>query len=257
MRIHRPFAVSLLATALLMAGNHTTAATADASLSHVRLELIDLDLTDGIAPQFIILGSPYSAIFSKTSGVNGPNPDSQSVFGSVGGSLGPVTSDTAPSLASGRVLEGDVWASGVGVLSSAQTWGASTSAVAATHAFAISFTLTPHTQLLLRADAVVTNTGTAGEYANAQATITLQGLDGSHASFGQQTAWLDTLGGIHVDGSSQLLASYANNSAMNLQGAAYAYAIASVQGVAGVVPEPATAGLMLLGLVGLLCRKRG
>jgi hypothetical protein len=54
-----------------------------------------------------------------------------------------------------------------------------------------------------------------------------------------------------------LLASYTNNSAMNLQGAAYAYAIASVQGVAGVVPEPATAGLMLLGLAGLLCRKRG
>jgi hypothetical protein len=256
MAIHHRLAIAVLAAGLAVTAGHAAAAAASTSLNNVRFELVDLDLSDGITPQVHFLAG-YSAVYSKTAGVNGPNPDAQEIYGGLGQALGPVSSITGLSAASGQVLAGDFFGSGINISSNAQAWGGGNSANAWTYGFAIRFLLTPQTQLLLRADTSSSFDGKPGESTTMQSSISLQSLDLSQVSFASQITTFDALG-VYVDGPNQFFASYSNPASQYLEGAAFAAAFASAQGVAGVVPEPTSAGLLLAGLVGLgtLTRRR-
>ncbi|KQV48232.1 hypothetical protein ASC95_19980 [Pelomonas sp. Root1217] len=256
MAIHHHLATAILAAGLSAAASHATAATASVSLNNIRFELVDLDLNDGVTPQVHFLAG-YSAVYSRTSSGTGPNPDAQEVYGSLGQALGPVSSITGLSASSGHVFVGDLFGAGVNISSNAQAWGEGNSANVWTYGFAISFLLTPQTQLLLRADTSASFTSKPGESTTMQSSISLQSLDLGQVSFARQLTTFDAFG-VYVDGPNQFFVSYSNPASQYLQGSAFAAAYASAQGVASAVPEPASAGLLLAGLASLsaLTRRR-
>ncbi|MDR7272261.1 hypothetical protein J2X20_004935 [Pelomonas saccharophila] len=252
MGIHRQLATGLAAAVLSAAAGHAAAATATAAISTIHFTVVDLDPNDGIAAGITFTNFGGAGIDTQTKGINGPNPDWMWRLTSMGSGLGPVTSQTGSSFASGTLFAGDVLGSGVAASTSAQAWGDSNSARGSVQIFNVNFVLAPHTQLLLLADASVASGGAAGESARADVGISLQTADFSIYRSAQQVAWLNSLGVTQIDGTSQLLVSLSNESAQDqLMGTAYAYSFSLVQGVATAVPEPASAGLLLAGLVGL------
>lgn len=252
MGMHRQLVTSLAAALLSTVAGHAAAATASAAMSPIHFAVVDLDLNDGIAAGITFTNFGAAGVDTQTGGIHGPNGDWMWRLTSMGLGLGPLTSQTGSSFASGTLVAGDVLSSGVAASTSAQAWGNGNSARGSVQVFNVNFALTPHTQLLLLADASVASSGAAGESARADVGISLQTADFSIVHSAQHVAWLNSLGVTQTDGTSQLLVSLSNESAQDqLMGTAYAYSVSSVQGVATAVPEPASAGLLLAGLAGL------
>jgi hypothetical protein len=234
-------------------------AVATATLSDFGIQLIDLDPTDGIAPS-IDLGryGPSQAVS------NGTQADGTSTFGPVASSQGTAGQGAAAS------ITGDLLAGGVAHASAATADFAGGSVFEQSHILAgtflalPTFTLSPHTELLI--------TGTADVAAAVDAASPWEELGDGAVEFGISgpppdnlfshaalSAYVDNrFAGTSPFASShgELSATLFNTTDAAMDGEFYIYVYATAASAAPV-PEPAAGLLLLTGLGGLsLARRR-
>lgn len=248
-------ALAALVTSLL-ACNWAHAASTSAAISNVRLQLVDLDLSDGIAPAIQFSNySTYVSVAQYPSHAGetvtlptldvavGPlsliNPDATAIAASLGGGL---LSDSGWSAtAAASTLPGMSYSNAAVVLST-------------------QFTLTPNTLLLMSAD-VTTFEGHAhlGQRSIPQAEFELD--DSQGAVLANPRAYANLVDGASINAPRQLQASFANLADTAMEGKFSAGLLVrsiNYDADASPIPEPRNSALLFAGLlaIGALVRQR-
>lgn len=255
----RGFQKGALALASFLTAGSALAATAAASLSNVHLRVVDLDPLDGITASATFLsGTMLSSVFYDT---DGNSPVYSYISGPVGWSASYAISGPGTSAAS-QLLPGDLLTGiGPGAIASASAVGADHRASASGQGYDLKFSITPNTLLIVTADAPTAAISLMlGEYASASAALSLHNADGSFNAQAQAYVYQTASGFAQSITPSSLQTSFVNLSAAPTDIYLGFYASADVSSIAAAVPEPASAGLALLGLAalgGVVRRRRG
>lgn len=236
------------------------ASTASASLSNVRIQLIDLDPFDGITSAISFDDTLLNSYNQIT--VNGNPQQTYWTGGPLGTSFGPFTSGTGSTWARLQVFAGDLLAgSGPGASAFATAAGTGNSAASVSESLALGFTLTPHTRIVMTADATeATISGGLGESGFAQNILGLLHLSPDGSTTGETDvtySFLTTDGLTYTAAPRVLQVTFENMTGSPMDGYAMAYAAAMAYGVAAV-PEPQSIALLLTGLaaIGFTVRRR-
>jgi hypothetical protein len=219
-----------LACLLVLGSAH--AATSSVQVDHLRLQLIDLDTSDGITPAFNV----YSAM-TTVSGFQG--------FTQVhtwSAPVGPFSAGNAGAFSTVGSFGGDVFsASGWSAMASSGSHIVGRGSNASVH-LDIGFTLTPNTLLLVTTDAPVLQAATDPyEFASAEAELT---LNGAGKYFSRSYVSIPYL----PDTTFPLQASFANLSGATTYGELDMKIISHTFSVGPPVPEPGTTALLAAGL---------
>ena len=256
------FAVSAIAIGVLGTQPAWAVATASATLSGVSYTLIDLNLTDGIAPAITFSGQS-----SQTAASSGGVFD----FDSLAGWFTPLQSTAASGAgtASGTITA----TSANGSVSTTGTLVPGTSQFNYGYAYPMlaNFTITPNTGIIFTANFTGTATTTVGRVGNNTEQAVAQGylyLNLAETSGGQQFTGYRNVNASYVTSGNSYLGqtnsfagavqmSYANMAGSAVSGSMYAYAYAYTQSTLPV-PEPQAWALMLAGLGGMcfMARRR-
>lgn len=249
-------AAALLALGMAAAAAPVAAATtASASIEAVHFQVIDLDPNDGITAAITFADASAIAYAYVAAGTLA----GQNVIASDGGSGLPGTAQSAlvtltGAQAGGTVLAGELF--GATGPAAQVTAGVSQPGLAAyTHAFAIysTFTLTPHTQLILTASTSAQADLGAGSIANARAELYASSADMSQ--FERSWSYVLLSPGIRYEEQSpQAYVSFMNQTDSQLEGYLAASTMASVEVAA--VPEASTAATLMAGLAVLAALRR-
>lgn len=242
--------MSALALAGCLVAAPVLAGTATASLSNVQLRIVDLDPLDGItASATFQSGTMLSSVFYDVTG-------SSPVYLNNAGPLGWSASYqlTGPGASgSSQLLAGDLFTgTGPGAVASAAAVGANHRAQASSQGSELKFSITPNTLLIVTADAPTAATSLIlGESAFATAVVSFRSSDNSFITQSQAYASQSPEGSVVSITPSSLQASFVNLTAAPTEVFLNFYASAYVTSIAAAVPEPASAGLALLGLAAI------
>ena len=255
--MRRPLVLALAATLALSAGRVAANATATAELSDFQLQLIDLDPDDGIAPSFDMTGFVSQA-------VAGIFPDSTERDGD--SAFAPVRNSTTDGRGNTASVDiGDLLAGGTARVSATAVGDAEP------QAFGIfgdsegrTFTLAPHTELLVRGWADVSGHFDAGDprEQEAAASITLYfGGEQSNSAGAVTMNFAPDFGPPSLD-MHQALSGVFYNDTDSFAQETFRFDLTGVAFVgpgASPVPEPvgALAWLAPLAALGMLLRRRG
>lgn len=235
-----PLKLASGALASLFVLGSAKAATSSVQVDHLRLQLIDLDTSDGITPSF----SMYSAMTTfrvfegYTQVKNWSTP------------AGPFSASNAGAFSTAGSLGGDVFSSSgwSGTASSGSHivgWGGN----ASVH-LDIGFTLTPNTLLLVTTDAPVLQVATDPyEFASAEAELTLRDAGKYFSRAYVSIPFLPAT-------TFPLQASFANVSSSTTYGELDMKIISHTFSVGLPVPEPETAVLLAAGLFTVAAARR-
>lgn len=245
---------------------HATA-TAAASLSNVRIQVVDLDLLDGIEAG-ITFSSGYGTLDVLAGGAGS---QSLSGTGALGSAIGPLTATSSYASASGAVIAGDLLLGASPSVTASATGSAPSFADSRAYPNSVFyFTLTANTSLVFTGDAAITSSATDdGEFALGIAGMGLR-VDGAETGpEGFALSYEYPLGGVPYgevivldsngfggsgfsfdgrSGSGSLLVTYDNTSANSVNGVGWFFSLAQITVPVAPVPEPSTYALMLAGL---------
>lgn len=246
----RGFQMSALALAGCLVAAPAWAGTGTASLSNVHVRIVDLDPLDGITASATFLsGTMLSSLFYDATG---GAPVYLNNSGALGGSApyqltGPGTS------ASSQWLAGDLFTgAGPGAVASASAVGADHRAQANSQGSEIKFSVTPNTLLIVTADAPTAALSLIlGESGFATAAVALRSADNSFSAESQAYVYRSPDGSALSITPTSLQTSFVNLTAAPTEVFLNFYASAYVTSIAAAVPEPASAGLALLGLAAI------
>ena len=229
-------------------------------MSNVHIELIDLDPLDGITPSISFDGTYLNSYNQIT--VNGNPQQTYVTGGPLGTSIGPFASGSGSTSAQLQVFAGDLMTgNGPGASASATAAGPGNTAAAVGESLALDFTLSPHTGIVMTANATdATTSGGLGESAWAQNTLGLLQVlpDGSSTGPTDLTfSFLNADGVTYTSAPKVLQVTFENTTDSPMAGYAMAYSSAIASGVAAV-PEPQSVVLMLAGIaaIGTTVRRR-
>jgi hypothetical protein len=232
-------------------------ATASATMTDVRYQLFDLNLTDGIAPAVTFVGQTFASVSATTNS----NPGSLYVFNT--GVLGEALTTTlafGSNLGSASITAGPIGptATGPGAFATATSTGTGVSTSSAGYALSSQFTLTPNTLLVLLASApTLSVSGTQfGDTAQATVFLQLRGLNSQQVSEGRSFLSLNPNGTISDLSYLTVTASFANLTNLPLDGYASARAQAESMGIGAAVPEPSAYLMLGVGLLVIGARLR-
>ncbi len=262
-----PALTVVAAVIALTATGLASASTASANFSDFHIELIDLDPSDGIAPAVQFEDVQGGSFVAAESGTPADHLTDLHLGGQVfGGANSSATHDAASASAQ---LNGDAFASGAQAAATASadlrdTYGAA-SVWLGDGSNVVTFTLTPHTRLVISGDATASVMSTIDDpNADAWASIYLKltdytGLD-QVSDGGAEAEQFSTDGArpSELVDSRSVEISFDNATADSAGGIFYGAIDVSVSDLSLSVPEPATGALLLsgLGLAGLLRRRR-
>lgn len=137
----------LLASALacFAAFGPAWAATSSVQVDHVRVQLVDLDLTDGIAPAFTVFSAMTTVRVSEQ----------YTQVGTFGDPVGPFSAGNANVFSTAASLGGDLFGSGWAATASSRSQVVGGVGGNATVHLDVGFTVTPKTLVLVTTDAPV------------------------------------------------------------------------------------------------------
>lgn len=237
------------------------ATTSSAVMSNVRIQLIDLDPLDGIAPA-ISFESSWTDSYNQVT-ANGAPQQTFLTGAALGSGVSPFVSGSGGTRAQLQVLAGDLLTgAGPGSSAFATASGAGNSAAGFAANLTSRFTVTAHTRIVMTADATsVQIGGDLGDYGTAQNLLGLLNLfpDGSTSgSYDSTNAFLTADGQTFTAGPRGLQVTFENTTAAPLTGYALAFSTAMAYGSTSAVPEPQTIALMLAGIsvLGTVLRRR-
>jgi hypothetical protein len=234
--------LSICALAGLVAFGSVQAASSSVQIEHVRVQLVDLDTSDGITPTFTVTGKMTTVrVFEQYTQV-----------GTMSAPVGPFSAGNANVSSTAGSFGGDLF--------SDEGWSAAASSAShivgrggdATVHLEVDFTLTPNTLLLVTTDAPALQAESQQyEFAFADAELTLNGA-GKYFSraYAAET--------YYPDSTFALQASFANLASAAVYGAFDLKIRSHTFTVGAPVPEPQTAALLMAGLVitGVALRRR-
>ena len=239
-------------------GAHATA-SASVTFSDIRLTLVDLNPNDGIDPYFHFSALSEADALAVTDGTSTSDVHTGTGF------LAPAAAAVQPAAAIGASasLVGDVF--GTGATAHAESVNSLPVAVVAQASGEISFEsvggpvnfeLSPYTELVLTGDVDVMVS--SDEFRNDAAALVVVYVDGATSQgpqFDTESVSLQTFSGRRGQYSlnQQLSLAFVNPDATATMGGLHGFVEALV---ASSIPEPATASLLLVGLVPLVRRKR-
>lgn len=239
---------ALTALALGLFVNVTAqASTASATVNHLQVRLIDLDLSDGIDPALTLYG-PGTWLNAGGLSVSAA---------SIEAPLGPLTTTNNGNTWSaqsfgGSLLSPQGWSATA--LNSGTTNLANSSTVVTMQTF---FTLSANTLLLITGDFVAQNSATPGDYTGAESMLFLSVNNGATTIKNDVYDITTNAGYQFLQGGNLVQASYANLASASVDGYMTLNILATVNtGVHAPVPEPTTTALMLGGLALVAARAR-
>ena len=255
---------ALCAAALAAAAFATTAAQASASaeakVTNVHIQLIDLDLNDGITPAIQLgFGSQNTASIQVINAVDSAVTDNNA-YPALGAAYGPFTLSTGGAFATGDTRAGNLFgaAGGPGSSVAASATGADTWAWGLGNVVPSYFKLAPNTRMVITASVATFVQAAPDDKAFAYGV--LAGMDLNNVYFASDTAQSSAnyYGNItFIDPKSALQISFSNVSANAYEGSLSITASAYARS-ATAVPEPQSVALMLagLGVLGAGTRRR-
>lgn len=242
---------SLAAAVMLLSATSAHAlATASASMSNFQVQVINLNLSDGITASVTFAGDGTSVYASATDVTLG-----QSLDNNAAGSALSVSALNGTASSSGSTTAGNFFnlGSGPGASALASAVGPGTQAYGQVNTLYAGFTLSANAELVLTASTsgVTAIRTLAGEQAFGYTSVQLHGLDGSDLSVGpwsgQSYASISDGGNFQLSG--PIEARYRNENDAKFSGIVFINTLATVEGVPSPVPEPETYVLMLAGLL--------
>ena len=257
---HSSYIRTTLAAAVVLAVSTSThaQATASATLSNFRVQVFDLNPSDGIPASVTFTDASAAQVYAQA--VDGVFASDGTYSGPIGAALSAAAAQGAAS-SSGTTAAGDPFTlgAGPGASAAASTSGVDTSAYGVGYLLASGITLTANTLLVFSANTsgVAAAVSLAGETADGIAVISLNNADNSQSRVGQSYQHAG-IGNSYGSSAPFVQASLVNLSGGSISGAAYVYAYATGQGaVPPPVPEPETYALMLAGFlaVGSVARR--
>lgn len=226
-------------------------ATASASLNNVYIEVVDLDLADGITAA-VTFFSGYTRARADATPDGGTTRDTKDLFGAAGAAIGPLDASVAGASAAGAVIAGNLLSPGSGPagVASVSASGANRDASAFGDAHISNFTLTPHSRLIVNAtfSSASASTTVLNERSYAYSMVSLRANDDSHASYGSADSQCSNAGCSFTTGPRFLQASFDNLTGANAIGVIATQAYASAT---SAVPEPTISMLFAVGLMGV------
>jgi len=242
-------------SACLLAGASAHAATASASIGSVQIQVVDLDLTDGITAG-ISFGDATTLLYSGAYFNKGNAGYLEQVVSTAGAALGPLQNNgsaysvTLQSWAGG-LLDAPGWSATASTSVSGAGYGTESGALQF-----VRFTLAANTQVIITLDnPAVQVAAQPGEGSGASVYGDVHAADESISEWANASAFSS---GSNPPIPGQLQVSLSNASLTPMNAYLDSEITIFANGVAAPVPEPQTAGLLAAGLaaLGLLGRRR-
>lgn len=243
-------AVGLAAFALATPAAQASA-SASATIADLRVQLIDLDMTDGITPGITFgQGAGTPALLQVMTTVNGVSLNDH-VYLPTGTAYGPLAVSNGGTYATGTMLAGDpVGASLVGPGASVESGasGANTMGWGIGYALPVDFTLTANTRMIVTTTVATSVHASLGDSATAYGLLGGSDLNNNFFANAYIQSGISADGTQLIDPSTALQISFDNVGPNSYTGYLRATASAFSTSVTAV-PEPQGAAMMLTGLV--------
>ena len=258
-RFRQQMAVAMAALTLLAASTANAAMSGSAAISNVSLQVIDLDLTDGVTAGVMFdTGGYQSMVYTSTTSDHASTWQTKLLGADLGVPLAASSASTGPAnaLANASIDGGDIFAAGGAGLASVSAYGAGAEAGAQSYVLRSSFVLTPHSQLVLSATGSV-NAAASGSGGAALVSAIVEFYTADESTLlDSDSMYLridaDGSSGSHLPPTIRSTFSNLSDSDVSASGLAWLYVYASSQ----PVPEPPMAALLGAGLLALLMRRR-